>query len=132
MECPQCFCVGEHRCTRPYNLPGRFHCEVCSGLMNPLLNDGSCLWCFCGFHSKGHIETCPQRPVNSNIYEDNKCYCSSIGVMVEELLTRQQGQKCIELNCPMLEWEMFKDKHSNLKNLYKNKIIFCTDGVTVE
>ena len=128
MECPQCFCVGEHIGTRPYNLPARFHCGVCSGLRHPLLSDGSCSRCF---HGEGHIINCPQRPVNSNIYEDNKCYCCTIGVMVEQLLISQQERKCIEVNCPMLEWEMYKDKHPNL-NLYKNKIIFCTDGIIVE
>ena len=45
-----------------------------------------------------------------------KCYCCTIGVMVEQLLIRQQERKCIKLNCPMLEWEIYKTQiqESNL------------------
>ena len=131
MECPQCFCIGEHRCTRPYTLPARFHCEVCSGLKNPLACNGSCLWCFEEYVGDEHLENCHRRPLNKNIYDENKCYCPTIGVNIEELLMLYRDLKCVRLNCSMLEWEMYKLKTPN-RNLYEKKIIVCTDGLRAE
>ena len=35
--------------------------------------------------------------------------------MVEQLLIRQQERKCIKLNCPMLEWEIYKTQTNTRK-----------------
>ena len=131
MECPQCFSVGEHKCVRPYSLSARFHCKVCSGLNNPILDNGRCLWCFGECLGEEHIQSCPYRPVNTHIYKENKCYCSTIGVGVEELLKEHQEWKSVSVNCSMLEWEMYKQKCKNRK-LYQNKVIWCMDGICLE